>query len=114
MTNLDWLNKQELQELLKNLKTYKELVSKVGNRWKSIFAQIFEWKNEFKVEYFTALDEDYVWEEASNIFKKVFGETPTREQVVFEKTDKVLGWMKLYMNDNMIDMSFLKFYNLVK
>jgi len=114
MTNLESLNKAELQDLLKNLNLYKNLVTKVWKRWKKIFANVFEWKNDYKVEYHTSLDEADVSDEAIKIFEKIFWEKVSKNDITFEKSEKVLGWMKLYMNDNMIDMSFLKFYNLVK
>lgn len=114
MTNLDNLNKTELQDLLKSLNLYKKLVTKVWNRWKDIFANEKYWKNTLKVEYFSLLDEDYISSEAIKIFEKIFWIKVSKTDIIFVKSDKVLGWMKLYMNDNMIDMSFLKFYNLVK
>lgn len=114
MTNLDNLNKTELQDLLKSLNLYKKLVTKVWNRWKDIFANIVEWKNNLTVEYHTSLSEDDISSEAIKIFEKIFWIKISKTDVTFIKSDKVLGWMKLYMNDNMIDMSFLKFYNLVK
>ena len=46
MQNIENLNKTELEQLLKDLRLYKDLVRKVGNRWKTIYDNIFNWKND--------------------------------------------------------------------
>ena len=114
MQNLDNLNKSELQDLLKDLKLYRDLVKKVWNRGKKIYDQLFNWKNEYIVEYYSDLDEGYVYDEAKGIYKKLFDIEVKKEDIKFVRNDKILGWIKLYLNDSLIDMSFLKFYNLLK
>lgn len=114
MQNLDNLNKSELQELLKELKVYKDLIKKVWNRGKKIFENIYNSKNDYLVEYYSELEEAYVYEEASKIYKKLFDVKVEKEDIRFVRNDKILGWIKVYLNDNLVDMSFLKFYNLLK
>jgi len=112
--NLENLNKQELQALLKDLSLYKKLVSQVWARWKEIFASIKEWKNKFVVEFFSNLDEDFVYSESLKVFEKVFWQKPKKDEISFIESPKLLGWMKIYFNDDMVDMSFLKIQNLIK
>jgi len=114
MQNIECLKKVELEELLKNFRTYKELVNRVWNRWKKIFAHLFNWKNEYVVEYYWELDESYLLTEAKEIYKKVFDMEVKDSDIKLVKNEKVKWGMKVYFNDNLIDLSFLKFYNLLK
>lgn len=113
MQNIENLQKAELEELLKNLRLYKDLVKKVWNRGKKIYENVFNWKNEYSVEYYWDLDESYVLTEAKSIYKKVFNVDVSDSEIILSKNEKIKGWMKVYFNDNLIDLSFLKFYNLL-
>lgn len=117
MNNVAWidsLQKTELEELLKNLRTYKSLVDKVWNRWKKIFTHLFNWKNEYIVEYYGELEKSYLLNEAKWIYKKVFWIIVNDSDISLVKNEKVKWGMKVYFNDNLIYLSFLKFYNLLK
>ena len=111
---VEGLQKAELKELLKNLRTYKDLVNKVWNRWKKIFAHLFNWKNVYNVEYYWEVDESYLLSEAKVIYKKLFDIEVNDSDIRLVKNEKVKWGMKVYFNDNLIDLSFLKFYNLLK
>ncbi len=113
MQNIENLNKSELEELLKNLKTYKDLVKKVWKRWKSIYENAFNWVNTFLVEYYWDLEESYVLTEAKQIYKKMFDIEVKETDIKLEKKQNLKWGMKVYFNDNLVDLSFLKFYNLL-
>ena len=113
--NLDNLNKQELQVLLKDLSLYKKLVSQVWNRWKEIFYNIKEWKNKFVVEYFPNLEKEFILSESKKIFEKIFSQKNLRDEEIILKENKKIWWgMKIFFNNDMIDMSFLKFEKIIK
>lgn len=113
MQEIQNLNKAELEKLLKDLKTYKNLVKQVGNRWKIIYDNLFNWKNECKVEYYWDIEESFVFGEAKEIYKKVFNLDVSESDIKIIKNDKIKWWLKIYLNDNLVDLSFLKFYNLL-
>lgn len=110
---LEKLDKKGLEELLKNLKLYKDLIKQVWNRGKTIFDNIFSWNNSYIVEYYWDLDEKYVLEKAQNVYKDIFKENVSEKDISLVKNDKIKWWIKVYFNDKLIDLSFLKFYNLL-
>jgi hypothetical protein len=114
MQNIEGLEKAELEKLLKDLKVYKDLTKKVWKRWKSIFDNKFNWINEYSVEYYGDIDESYVITEAKEIYKKMFDINVNDKEIKLIKNEKIKWGMKIYLNDSLIDLSFLKFYNLLK
>ncbi len=114
MTNLDNLQKNELQELLKDLRLYKDLTKKVWNRWKKIFDSIFNEKNEYTVEYYGELKEEYVIKKSKKVYKSIFDIDVEDSDIKLLKKDNLKWWMRVYLNDKLVDLSFLKFYNLLK
>ena len=113
MENIESLNKAELEKLLKDLKTYKDLISKVWKRWKDVFNNVFNGINQYSVEYYGDMDESYILSEAKEIYKKVFSIDVADSDINLIKNEKIKWGMKVYLNDSLIDLSFLKFYNLL-
>ena len=113
MTNIEGLDKAELELLLKDLKLYKDLIKKVWKRGKTIFDNKFNNKNEFLVEYYWDVDESFILSEAKEIYKKMFNIDVNDSDIKLVKNEKIKWWMKIYLNDNLIDLSFLKFYNIL-
>ncbi len=113
MTNLEGLDKAELELLLKDLKIYKDLIKKVWKRWKQIFDNKFNNKNEFVVEYYWDIDESFVLAKAKEIYNKIFDINVKDDDIKLVKNNEIKWWMKIYLNDNLIDLSFLKFYNIL-
>ncbi|MCD5385377.1 hypothetical protein LRZ95_01780 [Candidatus Gracilibacteria bacterium] len=113
MTNLEGLDKAELELLLKDLKIYKDLIKKVGKRGKQIFDNKFNNKNEFVVEYYGDIDESFVLAKAKEIYNKIFDINVKDDDIKLVKNNEIKGGMKIYLNDNLIDLSFLKFYNIL-
>lgn len=114
MQNLEKLNKAELEKLLKNLRLYNDLTKKVWKRGRGIYNHIFKWVNSYVVEYYSAIEEDYVLTQALDIYKKTFNLDVKKEDIKLVKNEKLRGGIKIYLNDNLVDLSFLKFYNLLK
>ena len=110
---VEWLDKSELEEVLKNLRVYNDLIKKVWKRWKNIFNNVFNGINEYSVEYYNNIDESYVLTEAKKIYKNMFNIEVNDSDIKLIKNEKIKWWMKVYLNDNLIDLSFLKFYNLL-
>ena len=113
MQNLEWLDKAELEELLKDLKVYNDLIKKVWKRWKIIFDNKFNWINQYSVEYYGDIDESYILSEAKEIYKKMFDIDVSDNDIKLTRNEKIKWGMKIYLNDSLIDLSFLKFYNLL-
>lgn len=113
MQNIDNLQQAELEQLLKNLKTYRDLVKKVGKRWKQIFNNVFNGVNTYSVEYYGDIDEKYVLKEAKEIYKKMFDVDVKESDIEVVKNQNIKWGIKVYLNDNLIDLSFLKFYNIL-
>ncbi|MFK7779942.1 MAG: hypothetical protein QM490_02245 [Candidatus Gracilibacteria bacterium] len=112
--NLDKAKKEELKVLLKNLRLYKDLVRKIGKRGEKIYHNIFNGVNEYLVEYYGDLDKSYVLREAQEIYKNIFNIEVKDSDIRLVQSEKIKGGMKVYLNDNLLDLSFLKFYNLLK
>ena len=71
MQKIESLNKTELEELLKKLKVYNDLINKIWKRWKRIFNNVFNWTNEYSVEYYWDIDTSYILKETKGIYKKM-------------------------------------------
>lgn len=112
--SLEKAQKDELKELLKNLRMYKDLVKKVWKRWEKIYSNLFNWINEYIVEYFWDLDKSYVLGKAKEVYKKTFNIDVKDSDIKLVKSEKIKWGMKVYLNDNLLDLSFLKFYNILK
>ncbi len=112
--SLQKAKKDELKRILKNLRLYKELVKKVWKRWKKIYHNKFDWINEYLVEYYWDLDNAYVLEKAKEVYKKTFGIDVKDDDIKIEQKETVKWGIKIYLNDNLLDLSFLRFYNLLK
>jgi len=114
MEKLENLNSGELKEVLKWLKLYSDLSRKLGNRWKSIFSRKLSWKKLYKVEYTSALTEELAFERANWAFDKAFWCTPKKEDIVFIKNDTIFWGIKIFENDNMVDLSLSKAIDQIK
>ncbi len=105
MKQLDWLTVTELKTLLKGMKSYVDMSKKLGARWKALFERQITGENSYRVEYGASLDENAAWEKASSAFQKWFWETLSKDQVVFVESRDISGWIKVFQNDDMLDMT---------
>lgn len=106
--NLEKLSGEELKSLLKEVKLYKQLQRQLGQRGTTLFHNIKNNTSYFKVEYFGSVGEEIAWTKAQDVFKKVFEVEPKKEEVVFEENNNLIGGMKVYKDDLVADMSYVK------
>jgi hypothetical protein len=102
------LKREEIKDLLKDLKSYNNLTKKLWYRWKRVFDKLKNDKSYFLVEYYPYADVEFVFTKSIEIYKSFFNCTPTREEIVLSPKKSLLWWMKVYMDDNMVDLSFEK------
>ena len=103
------LNKEDLKKFLKNLKSINFLVK---NLWRR------KWLEEFKrinfnysintVEYFPVMSLDEVKEISLKFFSKSFNKNISLDQIVFKENSALDGWMRIFSDDNMLDISYKK------
>lgn len=114
MKEIETLSLPDAKLTLKSLKSYQDISKKVGRRWKAIFSQKMKGISTYVVEYFPSVDEDFVYEKSLPVFKKFFGVEPKRQEIVFVKKENILGWMKIFKDDNLVDLSFKRVVNKLK
>ncbi len=108
MTNLDNLSPSQAEELLKKLKLYKSLTKNLWNRGKKLFKNIVENKHSYKVEYFPSFWEQEAINESLKVFKEVFKEEIDPSILEVIKKDSLKWWIKVFKDDNLVDLSFSK------
>lgn len=111
---IDNLNLFELQELLKELKLFSNLKKQLWNRGKNLYYELKTGKKAFEVEYFSKISENVAWEEAKKVFEKIFKETPEKKDIVFTPKSKLEWWIKVYVGDKILDMSYEKIKKVLK
>ena len=102
------LSKEELTNLLKDLKNLSKLKKDLGKRWVKLFNLKKENKNSYEVEYFSSIWEDEAFAKSLEVYSKIFSETPSKEDVVMVKADFIKWGIRVYRNDKRVDMSFSK------
>jgi len=114
MEKIEKLNSSELKAILKWLKLYSDLTKKLWNRWRSIFNNKLSGQKSYKVEYTSALWKDSAWEKSKLAFKKAFWEKPKKENVSFVINNDIFGGIKIFEDDNMVDLSLSKAIDQIK
>jgi len=110
----DNLNKEQLNELLKTLKLYRNLTKKLWNRGKRLFKSIISWKSIYSVEYFIWASKDESLEEAIKIYKKVFWDDVSIDSINLLERESLQWWIKVFKDDNLVDLSFKKATEILK
>jgi len=111
---LDKLNSSELKKILSWLKLYSDLTKKLWNRWKIIFNNILSWKDFYKVEYTSAFNKEKAWEESKKAYLKAFWNSPLKDDIVFIENNSILWGIKIFKNDEMVDLSLSKAIDQIK
>ena len=109
----DNLNFDQLKELLKEVKLYRDLKKQLWNRWKSMYKKLKTWNSTFKVEYFTGMSEDLAWEEWQKVYKSIFNLDIAKTEVIFSKNEKIKWWIKVYVDDKVIDLSYQRIEKMI-
>lgn len=103
--NIDSLNKQELQGMLKKLKTLDNLKKSLGSRGVLLFKNLLSWEKTYLVEYSTSLDEAFVSSKASLVYKKWFNLDIDPGKINFKQNPNIKSWIRVFVDDKMIDLS---------
>lgn len=116
MLDIKKLDKLQLKNLLKKLQILNYLIKSLWNRWKREFERINYWVNFYKVEYFEVSKDTlfFIEKQAVESFKKLFNVQVWIQDIQFTKNQDLKWWMRVYYNDNMFDLSYNKFENLLK
>lgn len=114
MKIIDSIKSSDLKKILKWLKRYSQIKAQLGKRWESLFKRELLNKNYLLVEYFPSVWEDLVVEESLKIYSKMFNITPNTKDIVLKKVDDIKWWMRVYFNDNMIDVSYSRVEKILK
>lgn len=114
MKQLEKIDLAQAKDILKKLRSYSDMSKKLWLRGRELFMKNFTGTQSFTVEYFPALGEDSAWNTAQDVFKKSFSLSPKREEVKFNENKNIKGGMKVYVNDNMVDLSYKKVENLMQ
>jgi len=114
MKILENLNLEDTKSVLSHLRIYSDMTKKLWKRGRELFERTLHSTKVYKIEYFPSLWEDAAWSGAQRVFEKSFGEKPERLNVRFTPNEAVKWGMKIYVNDNMVDMSFDKVEKLMQ
>ena len=87
---------------------------KLGERGVSLFKKTLSGKPSFLVEHFSTVSEDLAFAKAQMVYKKTFNVEPKKSEIEFRQSDHIGGGIKVYMNDNMVDMSYSKIKKALK
>lgn len=106
--DLDSLNLAELKELLKEAKTYRALSKQLWSRWIQVYKRSQQWISRLVVDHFPNIPVDMAWEQAQRVYKTIFDMEVTQDNVEFRPKESLKGWIKVYMDDKMVDLSYAK------
>lgn len=102
------MSREQLQKTLKDLRLYRDLERELWERGKELFDRIQNGKHSYQIEHFSAVSVDLAWSSGKDIFKKVFKVEPDRDEVDFYVSKNLKGWIKVYFDDEVVDLSFDK------
>lgn len=106
MKEFENITLEQAKKLLGELKEYQNITRKLGSRGRNLFWKTKDGKHSYKVEHHTGLSQDEAWAAASGVFHTSFGETVSRDSVVFESKEGLLGGIKVFRDDFLVDMSY--------
>lgn len=116
MVDISELNKNELKDLLKKIKLLDYLKKSLWKKWILEYNKITNWKNFYKVEYydFWGTSLPYFKWMSVTLFDKLFWLTISENDIEFI-SNKNLEWgIRVFLNDNMFDLSYQRFEKLLK
>jgi len=114
MKILETMSLSDAKTLLKHMRSYADMTNKLWMRWRKLFNKNISNAQSFSVEYFPALGEQWAWKQAESVFSKSFSLNPDKSEVVFSPNPNLKGGMKVYVDDNMVDLSYKKIENLMQ
>lgn len=116
MVDIKTLSRTELISTLKQLKLLSHLKQSLGKRGVQEFGRILDGKNILKVEYFDFGENalKFVQEVSLRVYQEVFWVSLDLMWVEFVKNQDLKGWMRVFFNDTLCDISYKRFETLLK
>lgn len=114
MEKLDNLKAADLKIILKWLKLYSGLTAKIWKRGKDLFHRELDGWYSYKIEYTSSMWIDSAWKQGESAFEKSFWTAPVKTEVDFIENDKIDGGIKIFKNDDMVDLSLSMAINQIK
>lgn len=108
------LDAKALSELLKEVKLYNDLTKQLGKRWREQYFRDLKDEKLLIVEHVSSVNADVAWEQAQTVYKKSFWLDIQKNDVKFVINDALKGWIKIYKDDSLVDLSYAKVEGLVK
>jgi hypothetical protein len=104
--DISTLSLSDAKSILQQCRLYKDLTKKLGKRGRTLFHHSVEGTHSFIVEYYPNIDAEYVLEKAVSLYQSVFQVVAKKEDIVLVEKNHLLSGMKVYYDDNCIDLSF--------
>lgn len=111
---LKQLDKNELKELLKKLKSFYCLQKDMWKRAFGIFKNKIDNTSNFVVEYHDKANIEDITNEAIKVYDKAFKIKPNKNLLKFVCNDWILWWIRVIMDDKMVDLSYSKVRDKIK
>jgi len=114
MKEIASLSKKELRTLLKHLTTYQKLQKAIGKRGVSEYHRVQNGKDILKVEYFPTKDMSGIQKQTLEIYEKVYSKKIDTKDILWIEKQDLQWWIRVFLNDEMIDMSFARFAQILQ
>lgn len=116
MVDVSNLNKTDIKKLLKDLKLLNSLKKSLWSRWQREFDRIKNNIDSYIVEYFEVCPDTlpFFKEKAVILYKKLFWLDLDSSQITFVPNNNLQGWLRIFLNDTMYDLSYSRFERLLK
>ena len=106
--NIDNLSLSELKDLLKEVKLYRDLKEQLWGRSLKVFNSQKNGEKTLLVEYFPAVSKELAFNESKKVFKNIFNLDVEESEVIFRENNDILWWIRVYADDKVVDLSYLK------
>ncbi|EKD29727.1 MAG: hypothetical protein ACD_78C00303G0005 [uncultured bacterium (gcode 4)] len=105
MFNISSYTKSELVTILRGLKLYRTLDKQVGKRGRELFARSRSPHESYRVEYVGESHAD-LEPLVLSTYQSRFDIQVPREQIIWKRNDALKWGVRLFVGDDMVDVSF--------
>ncbi len=109
--DIEKLEKPDLLKTLKLLKKFRLLQKDIWNKSKEIFHSSFFKTQKFVVEYFPTINKNDLENFILNTFKLEYWVDIAYENILWKENQNLKWWIRLFIDDDMVDISFEKINN---